>query len=818
MLLTIGIVLSLGAINAMIPVLTILILLVAAAGLNRGYSLFNFFGLSTLAGINPGGKASIAGKTGFGFPGAGFVGGGRELPARFANRAAQRIKTRIKSTFGKRVAATAIMRAAGESPETSSRAKKFIEHPLTRAIFIDRPKAALSPSKVGAKNKDGFKYPRTQKIVNAVSKRTSNLSKKASNIANSARARKANILNRIKGNPGTKRNRIIEGVKNPKTKLGKAAKTALKIVGISLIGTPVAGAAYGALAAGRWKKSRTPGQTRSNASPPEKLNVFKRIRTHGAIKAMGTDIAAIMSPPLFGARTAKRMARYRSKTANKALETAINQSTIIDERSGKGLNTKNYRPAGNIREQDLSHGNALNTAKRYLKEKGKSFDELSRSEKRELRHMVNADLAPAYQNTSTILTAAPRGIINIIREVASGEKLGDVIKNKARHMGEANNSTGSAKMARLLADVAFLTREGFGAARSASQTSGRWIFSPKNQREAVAHLQFSDEAREAAGLKPLTERQKNLLLGVIDTNISAERHPDALRQHYSRIMGELELFPSSSTNVAQLGGDKKQNAAHAEAPSSSTNVAQIGGDKKQNAAHAEARDALTRQLELIAQNKNTPKDIIAKLSEHEDPGVRAAALGNRNLDINKRNDLVNHAAENIAEIIDTKAMQLMVDIDNMQKEALKDPNEAGKLRESYSERLNELSEAGTLKDLEHLSSNPDLSTEEISTILAATERASQFASTSSLDGSEEIIKSEILDSRKAIEGRLVGNKEISTSDLNMLATNSAKEEIRDAATKALAKKGVNPNKSKISQIKDANPNPPTKTDTEQSED
>ncbi|MHB1830052.1 MAG: hypothetical protein ACYCO0_01535 [Candidatus Micrarchaeaceae archaeon] len=66
---------SLGSINALIPILIIITLLVAAAGLNRGYSLFNFFGLATLAGINPSGKASIAGKSGFGFAGAGYLPG-----------------------------------------------------------------------------------------------------------------------------------------------------------------------------------------------------------------------------------------------------------------------------------------------------------------------------------------------------------------------------------------------------------------------------------------------------------------------------------------------------------------------------------------------------------------------------------------------------------------------------------------------------------------------------------------------------------------------------------------------------------------------
>ena len=57
-----AIILSLGAVNALIPLLVILILIVAAAGSTRGYSIFNFFGIATLAGISPGGKSSIAGK------------------------------------------------------------------------------------------------------------------------------------------------------------------------------------------------------------------------------------------------------------------------------------------------------------------------------------------------------------------------------------------------------------------------------------------------------------------------------------------------------------------------------------------------------------------------------------------------------------------------------------------------------------------------------------------------------------------------------------------------------------------------------------
>jgi len=56
----IAIILSIGAINAFIPLIIILILIVAAAGLMRGYNVFELFGISALLG--GAGKATLAGK------------------------------------------------------------------------------------------------------------------------------------------------------------------------------------------------------------------------------------------------------------------------------------------------------------------------------------------------------------------------------------------------------------------------------------------------------------------------------------------------------------------------------------------------------------------------------------------------------------------------------------------------------------------------------------------------------------------------------------------------------------------------------------
>ncbi len=63
--LIIGVLFSVGAIDSLIPLIIIVILIVAAAGATRGFSIFNVFGIATLAGIGAG-RASIQGRTALG--------------------------------------------------------------------------------------------------------------------------------------------------------------------------------------------------------------------------------------------------------------------------------------------------------------------------------------------------------------------------------------------------------------------------------------------------------------------------------------------------------------------------------------------------------------------------------------------------------------------------------------------------------------------------------------------------------------------------------------------------------------------------------
>ncbi|MEM3781900.1 MAG: hypothetical protein QXT43_03000, partial [Candidatus Micrarchaeaceae archaeon] len=66
-LLYVSVMLSFGAVNALIPIMIIIILIAAAAGLMRGYDLFAIFGIGTLVGAGAmTKKGSILGRSPYG--------------------------------------------------------------------------------------------------------------------------------------------------------------------------------------------------------------------------------------------------------------------------------------------------------------------------------------------------------------------------------------------------------------------------------------------------------------------------------------------------------------------------------------------------------------------------------------------------------------------------------------------------------------------------------------------------------------------------------------------------------------------------------
>ena len=60
----IAIILSVGAINALVPVIVIVVLIGAAAGATRGWKIFELFGISSLMGVGGGGRGTLSGKGG----------------------------------------------------------------------------------------------------------------------------------------------------------------------------------------------------------------------------------------------------------------------------------------------------------------------------------------------------------------------------------------------------------------------------------------------------------------------------------------------------------------------------------------------------------------------------------------------------------------------------------------------------------------------------------------------------------------------------------------------------------------------------------
>ncbi|MDE1873747.1 MAG: hypothetical protein KGI04_01350 [Candidatus Micrarchaeota archaeon] len=113
-----AVVLSFGAVDALIPLLVIMILIAAAAGLTRGYNLFRIFGIGTLAGIGAAGlsgKGSLVGKTSYSKSPVKAKGVGRQ----FAYRA-----TGLKNRQGKTVSPGKFARSKVNSWQAGRAANK----------------------------------------------------------------------------------------------------------------------------------------------------------------------------------------------------------------------------------------------------------------------------------------------------------------------------------------------------------------------------------------------------------------------------------------------------------------------------------------------------------------------------------------------------------------------------------------------------------------------------------------------------------------------------------------------------------------------
>ncbi|MDE1827851.1 MAG: hypothetical protein KGH65_01685 [Candidatus Micrarchaeota archaeon] len=88
--------LSIGAINALVPVIVILILIAAAAGLTRGSDIFRLFGVSTLLGIRTG-RGTLSGKSPFKAKARVAGGGGAGTLGKLAVQGAKDAKLKLNN-------------------------------------------------------------------------------------------------------------------------------------------------------------------------------------------------------------------------------------------------------------------------------------------------------------------------------------------------------------------------------------------------------------------------------------------------------------------------------------------------------------------------------------------------------------------------------------------------------------------------------------------------------------------------------------------------------------------------------------------------
>lgn len=88
--------LSIGAINALVPVIVILILIAAAAGLTRGGDIFRLFGVSTLLGIRTG-RGTLSGKSPFKAKARVAGGGGAGALGKLAVQGAKDAKMKLNN-------------------------------------------------------------------------------------------------------------------------------------------------------------------------------------------------------------------------------------------------------------------------------------------------------------------------------------------------------------------------------------------------------------------------------------------------------------------------------------------------------------------------------------------------------------------------------------------------------------------------------------------------------------------------------------------------------------------------------------------------
>ena len=617
LVLILNLIMSLGAVNALIPIIVILILLVASAGLNRGYSVFNLFGLSTLAGINPGGKASVAGKTSFIVLLFGAKHVGPHLhPGRRLKGLGQKMKARAGNTYAR------LANRYGRMGNYSTYVQRKYSNPNATTVIPGVRRDSTS--------RLGFSfYKKNYKSV----------------IDNKIRRRDAGIGPVNRWRSGTASKEARRTTREAKRESGHASRFARKSVAAGFaVASPITALAGGAMRRGI-SRSYGRGAGKSGNTADVKS---KRIKVSSILmgslkspqnKATARTAAFAAAPALFlGKRVghkalniinkkgAQDIIRTSKKGGDPGTQAAALRSNFesIQKRALNGGASVLYRPKKPNTEgmSDTQARAAKSTYRRQLDE----WKDWNKGMNAKL-HEANMD---ALKGTRSTPKAAVGGMYNLYKAgregyrertaaadkraaesatpvrssglaegakgaaVAVGKRMKSNFVNMGKDADSGNpnpESTPHARAVRKLIELGFTAKAGLTL-----DTSGK-IPRPRNREPlSTTHEMVNNE------------RKATLLLRSQEEHLRRTKDENELRKYYDHI--ERELAPTRS--VAHISGRATDSAA-----GDGAGVSVAG---------------LNRIKQTIALNPNTPHDIVRGMALHDDnAGVRAAALRNSSL-------------------------------------------------------------------------------------------------------------------------------------------------------------------------------------------
>ncbi len=629
-----GLILSLGAINALIPILIILILLVASAGLNRGYSLFNFFGLTTLAGINPGGKASIAGKQAFNFAAAFIYSRGFGKTVGAGKKALKRLNRFAGKKFSQRVGA------------------RLDQHRIKKAAKREKKSGVAQVS--GATPGRATKWGKVKSAAGHVARTVAY--KPVRQTAREVRAgRAANKAKNLGSNP-----RAVK--RNP---LSRAATAAVG-------GTKRAfNKAREHYPGARLAKRRSSRETDIGAAAP-KVGMGKS--TH---KQFASATGFMMAPGL------KLLSQGRKGIRN--LVTKAQRAT------GGGPNPENDKLAQAGRR-------ARAGMDEYVKSKG-GVDNMTRADWRSARKAARQEIGKGYdeahkRGSRTIVGAGVAGTLHLAQAAHSGAKGGGGLRGAAHSVGQqlrenvrtAGLKDTSIDSAKLLRRLAIINGPALSTLRSNSKDQ---IRASSITSERLSNME-SEKANRAA----------DRLLSLREMHIAQTRKPELLQEHIKLIDGEIAAIRQRmmSEGVAGVG------------------AATAGERSRGPTFNQETIDKLNNLKAAAALNSRLPPDELNRLSNDESPMVRAAALRNKNLnmdddEIGRRANAEKQRAHEALEEAEKQRQYMEVNKASMSEDA----------KRAAEARLSDLESnaKNTSRVFSSLAMNPKASAESLGTILSA---------------------------------------------------------------------------------------------------